>query len=232
MSVHPATSISSRSCGRSWFVVAPLIVATLAGCGERTGEQAVPHVRVVEAGAVYVGSQAQFSDLGDLDSLGLATVVDLDREHVGAPAGRVARDWEIARHRGLRFVHLPLDPLLPPSLAELDAAVAILSDAWVQPVLVHADRGAERVAMVVAAYRIAQHGWSAERAFAEMADGAVSRTRLDAWRQRLAEFAAARRSRDPVEQSRPGSPGTSVVATARAASIGPPACCVDPVRSR
>lgn len=199
------------------MTVTSVVIAALISCSDADAPQSHAQVRVIESGAVYVGGPAPFSALAGLDSLRLATVLDLDREHVGAPNGRVARDWEIARERGLRFVHLPLHPVLPPSLAELEAAVAILSDTWARPVLVRVDRGPARATMVVAAYRVARQGWSAERAFAEMTAGGAQRAELEAWRRRLDEYAAARRSRDPLDQSpvRPMAPSVVAAITDR-----------------
>lgn len=185
---------------------------TLASCGVGDAEDhAGARVRVVVPGAVYAGASVQFSELHGIDSLGVRAVLDLDREHWGEPDGRVARDWGIARRYGMRFVHLPLHPVLPPSLAELEWAVAILEDSGTRPILVHADRGEERTGMVIAAYRIGVQGWSAERAYAEMVPDGGHDPRFAPWRERLFEFAAARRSRMPLDQSpSEPSPPTSV----------------------
>lgn len=182
-------------------------------------------MQVVERGAVYVAGGGQFTEMSGLDSLGLTAVLDLDREHWGEANGRVPRDWEIARGHGLRFVHLPLHPDVPPSLAELEAAVAILTDAWTRPVLVHVDRGVERVAAVVAAYRIAHHGWSVDRALGEPSAAGLRAADRAAWRQRLIEFAAARRARDPLDPTAPTptpSDDRRAIAVAAAPSASPP----------
>ena len=205
-SMTPRRRISRRGLELAvGCVVACVGVVTLTACGDATGTSI--GVRVIEEGAVYAGEGAQFPELSGLDSLKLRAVLDLDREHVIRGAGTVTRDWDIARERRIRFVHLPLNPAEPPSLAELDWAVRILSDSSTHPILVHADGDDQRTRIVIAAYRVRAHGWLPERALREMMPDSVSGERWDSWERRLREYANAPPDRQrlhiaPVNDSR------------------------------
>lgn len=174
---------------RSLACVALLAVTT---CTAADRDAAVEvRVRAIEPGAVYAGAGGHFSQLRGLDSLGLKAVLDLDREPAIKRLGTVTRDWDIARDRGIRFIHLPLHPTTPPSVEELDLAVSILNDSATWPIIVHADGADDRTAMVIAAYRIRSQGWPTGRALEEMMPATGRDARSAAWRQRLLEFASA-----------------------------------------
>lgn len=180
----------------AWTVIVSFAACTAADRELRSQGQ----VRVVQAGAVYVGEGGQFSGLRGLDSLGIEAVLDLDREHAVKALGTVSRDWGIAREHGMRFVHLPLHPDRPPSLEELDWAVRVLEDRSTQPILVHVDGDDRRARMVIAAYRVRVQGWSPERALEEMTQESIRGSGSVKWRERLLEYADARSSSRPSDE--------------------------------
>lgn len=173
------------------------LAVLLWGCAA-PAEDVHPGVHVIEQGAVYAGRAAEFVDLAEVDALGIRTILDLDQEN-WADRPRVSRDHATARDRGVLFVHLPLDPLVAPSLEELDAAVDILREQRFQPILVHADHSDHRTRLVVAAYRVRVQGWSPDRAAEELSENSRWAPWLPAWRARLLEYAAAQqRGRAPA----------------------------------
>jgi hypothetical protein len=146
-------------------------------------------IRTLERGAVYAGVATELDQLAGVDALGIRTLLDLDQES-WADRARVSRDHAMARERGVLFVHLPLDPVTAPSLAELKAAVDILREPRFHPILVHADHGDHRIRMVIAAYRVRVQGWTPARASEEMAEGSRRTLLPPAWSTRLNEYAA------------------------------------------
>ena len=100
--------------------------------------------------------------VGRLDFLkkrGIRTVVNL----------RSAHDYRAeAEAAGLNYVHIPLSAGKPPSAEAVRRFLAVVTDPANRPVYVHCRRGADRTGAMVAVYRIAVCGWSAERAVREM----------------------------------------------------------------
>jgi hypothetical protein len=170
-----------------------LIVLGGACIGGAAGEAADRQIRVVEQSAVYAGPAAELDRVEGVDALGIRTVLDLDQENP-ADRPRVSRDHAMARGRAILFVHLPLDPVTAPSLAELEAAVDVLRERRFQPILVHADHSDHRTRLVIAAFRVRVQGWAASRAADEMGPDSWRRPWLRAWRDRLFEYAALPRS--------------------------------------
>lgn len=173
-------------------IVVPLALL-VGGCtAPGTDVEAQPRIRTIEADAVYAvyaGDAVERGQRSAVQALGIRTVLDLDQEQWGDRA-RVSNDHAMARARGALFVHLPLDPMMAPSLSELNAAVDVLRERRFHPVLVQADHSGHRTRLVVAAYRVRVQRWTPEHAAREMARDAPWAPWLPAWRARLLEYAA------------------------------------------
>lgn len=177
----------------------------LTACSEaRPGvESSIEGFWTVEEGAVYAGARPDSSGLRWLGSLGVETILNLERGEWRETSGEVDREWKAARRLGMRFVHLPLHPTNAPTMRELDWTVAILEDPWTHPIFVHGDQGSDRTAMVVAAYRIKVQGWSPEQAYREMMEHGFREALRFGWRDRLIGYAenvrasTARRDKHP-----------------------------------
>lgn len=189
MTIVPS-AISLVRARRRVRVAAFALAGSLGGCSSPdTSADVHRTIRVVEPGVVYAGAAADVVDAAEIDALGIRTILDLDQENL-ADRRRVSRDHGLARERGALFVHLPLDPHVAPSLAELDAAVEILGERRFQPILVQADHSDHRTWLVVAAYRVRMQGWPPERAVQEMMERSRHGSSGPAWSARLAEYAA------------------------------------------
>lgn len=146
--------------------VALVAAGVLMACSEaRRAVEPTEGFRTVARGDVYAGARPDSAGLRWLDSLGVKTILSLERGVWRETSGEVDREWKAARKLGLRFVHLPLHPTDAPTMRELDWAVAILEDPWTHPIFVHGDQGSDRTGMVIAAYRIKVEGWSPDRAY-------------------------------------------------------------------
>jgi tyrosine-protein phosphatase SIW14 len=69
---------------------------------------------------------------------------------------------------GLRVFSFDLSAIEPPSEADVQRFLAIVSDPANQPVLVHCRQGVDRTGYMLALYRMQHEGWTAERAAREM----------------------------------------------------------------
>ena len=72
-----------------------------------------------------------------------------------------------ARH-GLRLFSFDLSSRRPPSQAEVDRFLRIVTDPENQPVLVHCRNGVDRSGYMLGLYQIEAEGWTPDRALREM----------------------------------------------------------------
>jgi protein tyrosine/serine phosphatase len=110
----------------------------------------------------YRGAQPKGRDYADLAALGVKTVIDLTSDD-SDPA-----EQSMAEHAGMRYVHIPMTTHAPPTAAELDQFMKIVSDSASQPVYVHCVGGRHRTGVMTAVYRMNHDRWNANRAFSEM----------------------------------------------------------------
>ena len=106
---------------------------------------------------LYRGAQPTPEGFDRLKKIGVKTVVDL--------RGKSHRDE--LEGAGLKYVHIPS------SAAHLEEQkvvqfLRVVQDPANQPVFVHCERGADRTGGYVAAYRMAEQGWTAQDAEAEL----------------------------------------------------------------
>jgi protein tyrosine/serine phosphatase len=107
----------------------------------------------------YRGSQPMGDDYADLKALGVKTIIDLtDEDDKGRDAQRA----------GLRFVQIPMSSTTPPSQAQVDQFLDVVNDPASQPVYVHCKGGRHRTGTLTAVYRMANEGWTPDRAYEEM----------------------------------------------------------------
>jgi protein tyrosine phosphatase (PTP) superfamily phosphohydrolase (DUF442 family) len=90
--------------------------------------------------------------------LGVRTVLNLRSEH---------DDVSVLAGTGLSRVHVPMRQWHVDE-RKVAAALRVLSDPALRPVLVHCQEGRDRTGLVVAAYRVLYQGWTREEAVAEM----------------------------------------------------------------
>lgn len=119
----------------------------------------VPNLHRVDA-KLLRGGQATAKGFKALKAKGVSTVVNL----------RPEANWEapILDRLGLKEVYLPLDPLGAPTNAQATSFLKAVTDPANGKVFVHCQHGADRTGAMVAAYRIAKQGWTADQAITEM----------------------------------------------------------------
>lgn len=118
---------------------------------------------------LYRGAQPDAAGFRRLRDLGVRTVINLRSEVDAARSS----ERQLVESLGMRYVHLPVKDgnFFTRSRQIPDDTIreffAILDAAGPEPVFVHCRRGADRTGALVAFYRIARHGWSGARAYAE-----------------------------------------------------------------
>jgi Tyrosine phosphatase family len=114
----------------------------------------------------------------------------------------------VVRETGVEWVFVPIRGSYA-SVDEMARAVEILADPARQPIFYHCVAGHHRSSQVQAAYRIAREGWSAGRAWAEVAALPWAKPATDLEDRRLIE-AFASRNKDahhaPSTVANPGDP--------------------------
>jgi protein tyrosine/serine phosphatase len=110
---------------------------------------------------LYRGAQPTAEGMGQLQKLGIKTVVNLrsfhsDRDEIG--------------DANLGYEHITMKPWHAED-KEVVRFLKIVSDANRVPVFVHCQRGADRTGTMCAIYRVAVQGWSKTEAIEEMTKG-------------------------------------------------------------
>ncbi|MSP61638.1 MAG: protein tyrosine phosphatase [Myxococcales bacterium] len=120
----------------------------------------LPNLHRVSDG-IYRGAQPTAEGFRELKSMGVKTVVNLRKSH---------SDARIIAGLGLAYEEIPMHAWSPAN-EHVVRFLKIVADPARQPVFVHCQHGADRTGTMVAAYRMALFGWSADDAIREMVDG-------------------------------------------------------------
>ncbi|MCL6564836.1 MAG: dual specificity protein phosphatase family protein [Acidobacteriia bacterium] len=114
---------------------------------------------------LYRGGQPDAAAGGyrSLRELGIEIVVNFRND---ADDVEPERAWLEAL--GIRLVHIPWSGFQKPDNRQVAEFLQLLQQHRNRKIFVHCQRGAERTGVMLAAYRIAVQGWTAEQALAEM----------------------------------------------------------------
>ena len=128
------------------------------------------------------GGRPSEADVRALAARGYKTVVSLRH-------GTLEGEW--VRSAGMEFIQIPMDSgpfgAPAPSEAQVRTFLAAVGDPAKRPVFVHCKRGRDRTGVMVALYRVARNGWSAEQAIAEMEERGI-RPQYQAYRRYVRNF--------------------------------------------
>ncbi|MEB3330235.1 MAG: tyrosine-protein phosphatase [Candidatus Sericytochromatia bacterium] len=112
---------------------------------------------------VYRGQQPTDRGLTQLAEMGVRHVVYLHFNRRQA-----AHERAVVEGLGMKFTHIPMSWVLPPKQAQIDTWLRVATTPTEGPVFVHCQHGRDRTGTMVGIYRIAQHGWKFDQAYAEM----------------------------------------------------------------
>jgi protein tyrosine phosphatase (PTP) superfamily phosphohydrolase (DUF442 family) len=110
---------------------------------------------------LYRSGQPKGEGFDALKELGVSIVVNLRDDSEKTEQQQV-------ESRGIRYVHIPWRGTAQADNRQVAQFLQLLRDNPDKKVLVHCQRGAERTGVMVAAYRISEHGWTPEQALDEM----------------------------------------------------------------
>jgi protein tyrosine/serine phosphatase len=134
-----------------------LLVGISAGCA-----RLVHNFGTVREGQVYRSAQPSPLLLRyAVARYGVRSLVNLRGRTPGFESAFAAR-------RGLHLFVLDLSSSRPPSRAQVDWFLRIVSDPENQPVLVHCRNGVDRSGYMLGVYRVERDGWDRKRALREM----------------------------------------------------------------
>lgn len=108
---------------------------------------------------LYRGAQPRRGGLMLLRRLGVKTVINLRGSNE-----ETRSEEQHARTLGLNYFNVPLGRIGRPSDAKVQRVLAILNAPENQPVFVHCNHGRDRTGLIIAIYRVANEGWTAEEA--------------------------------------------------------------------
>ena len=111
----------------------------------------------------YRGAQPDARELAALATLGVKTIIDLQKDGDSSEAALVEK-------AGMKFVRIPMTTRVPPTSEQLTQFLTLVRDPAHQPVYVHCKEGRHRTGVMTAIYRMVTDGWTADRAFREMKD--------------------------------------------------------------
>jgi tyrosine-protein phosphatase SIW14 len=149
-------------------LVTLLFTCSTAPCFEcNSASQNPPNFSKVERG-LYRGGRPDARGVGLLASIGVKTIVSLEREWFEGEPEIVRKERGWASLNGIKLIHIPMHPFLRPATEEVRKALSVLTDSANHPVFVHCRKGSDRTGIVVAAFRIQQQGWLPESAYREM----------------------------------------------------------------
>src|SRR5262245_61905468 len=147
------------------------VVVPLCAAGEGAAKAPIERFQQVDE-RLYRGAQPDAAGFKYLQDLGIRTVINL---RMPADAEKLDEQRMVER-LGMRYVNIPVedgnfftrnrtvpDEAIRQFFQTIDAADS-------GPVFVHCHRGADRTGALVGFYRIARHGWAADRAYAEAKD--------------------------------------------------------------
>ena len=142
------------------LALSPVIVLTAAGApGARS---AITIDNFGEVGPAYFrGAQPEGADYAALAAFGIKTVIDLQRD------GEVTEQQFVER-AGMTFHRIPMTTHTAPTAQQIAEFLALVNDPANQPVYVHCAGGRHRTGVMTAVYRMAEEGWTSDRAFKEM----------------------------------------------------------------
>jgi protein tyrosine/serine phosphatase len=145
---------------RSPLAALPQAQTVPAAPAEKLERAGLPNLGQVSS-TLYRGAQPKAEGYDELQKMGVHIVVNLRND-----ASEEERQQVEAR--GMRYVAIPWSGWRSPDNQQVAQFLRLLRENRGQKVFVHCQRGAERTGVMVAAYLIAEQGWTPEQALDEM----------------------------------------------------------------
>jgi len=140
----------------------PAAQSTTASIAQKRELRGVPNFGEVSA-TLYRGGQPSGPGVEELKRLGIEIVVNLRDE-----SGNIENERRQVESLGMTYVSIPWRASDTPDHRQVAQFLALLRANPNKKIFVHCHYGADRTGTMLAAHRIAQHGWTPEQAYAEM----------------------------------------------------------------
>ena len=155
-----------KRCTRSVRVSAVLVALSMAALAAvKTTSNKPSAIAIKNFGCLnenyYRGAQPQERDYPALASLGIKTIIDLQRDGE-------ANERQLTETNGMKFFRFEMTTTDRPNPQTVTQFLKIVNDTANQPVFVHCHGGRHRTGVMTAIYRLTHDSWTADRAFAEM----------------------------------------------------------------
>lgn len=111
---------------------------------------------------LYRGGQPKAGGVKKLAEMGIKTIINLR----GTDEMTRAEEAE-AKAAGLSYFNIPMPGLSRPTHEQVSRVMEIMGRQENGPVFIHCKRGSDRTGTVIALYRIARDGWTANQALVE-----------------------------------------------------------------
>lgn len=145
------------------FLGIVILITTLSSCQVFRGSAEIDDLTQID-NKVWRSSQPREAEFSQLQQKGIRHIVSLRRFHRNDPM----RSSSTSQNGTLTMHHVPMRA---GNLDEQDLVRALKCIHQCEgPTLVHCWHGADRTGAVIAAYRMVDHGWTAEKAIAELHD--------------------------------------------------------------
>ena len=129
----------------------------VASQGHESQTALIPRFEQVAPG-LFRGGQPTMAGFELLRAKGIRTVINLRQE----------LDEKVQVEKlGFKYVHIPLNGWDRVPDRDLKRFFIVVNTLTCQPVFVHCKRGSDRTGVMIGFYRIANQGWTADRAYAE-----------------------------------------------------------------
>ena len=136
--------------------------AASASIAQRRELRGVPNFGEVSP-TLYRGGQPSGPGVEELKRFGMEIVVNLRDE-----PGNIANERRQVESLGMTYVSIPWRASDTPDHRQVAQFLALLRANPNKKIFVHCHYGADRTGTMLAAHRIAQHGWTPAQAYAEM----------------------------------------------------------------
>ena len=133
---------------------------------------------------VYRGAQPDAAGIGNLERLGVKTIINLRMPDEGWKAEEAE-----ARAHGILYTNLPMDALGRPADEQVRKVLSLI-ETLQGPVFIHCQHGCDRTGTIIACYRIKHDNWSGDTALKEAARYGLSVFERG-MRQYVRDFASA-----------------------------------------
>ncbi len=147
--------------GLSLYLMVSLITPSIAMAAGPTELTSIPNFQVIST-ELLRGAQPSFSELKQLSSKGVKTILNLRMS-----SHQSNKEAAMAKSLHMKYFHVPMGYTVS-SDKSIQQALTIINNPDNQPVFIHCRQGADRTGTLTGIYRIVCQKWNFQEAYQEM----------------------------------------------------------------